>query len=291
MNSVDDGENGAKKPDGDDTAKAMLPEWARLPFDDFRQQVMEIGDVLDLACQGIAMLRGRPQALEALAQATALDNEGAQADDSESKPDYLDSLDAAKRQADLAQGEVDKNFPLLHSQAIISLWSSLEALIENFLAAWLENEPTARLIDPVRKLKISMWQYDEMNSGERNLYTVELLEREVNSPLNQGVARFESLLDVFGFGGGTTEDVRKDIFEMNHIRNVLVHRRGRADRRLVDACPWLELKVGEPIQVSHQQFGRYYISTTQYFFDVYNRVRAHYGASHLDPFKVAKPSE
>lgn len=263
-----------------------IPKWADNPFQDFRQHTMEIGDVLHLACDGIAMLRGRPQALEALASAsTVLQEAQSEGEEQDSGRDYLASLDDAKRQAELAEREVQRSFPLLHAQAAVSLWASLETLIENFAAAWIANQPTAQNIEVVRKLKIPLWQFNEMNSGERSLYSVELLQRELDSSLKHGITGFESLLDLFGLGGGTDEDVGKDIFELNHMRNVLVHRRGLADRRLVEACPWLDLTVGERVQITHDAFSRYYMSVVKYFFEVYNRVRAYFGAKRLDPWK------
>ncbi|MCH7580782.1 MAG: hypothetical protein IIC91_00210 [Chloroflexi bacterium] len=280
-----------------EVSRNELPGWAKVPFRGFRKNVIEIADVLHLACDGIAMLRARPQALEALAETDEMLREAFQLENvdeeaaSHGEEAHEDPLADARRQAHLAQEEVEKNFPLLHAQAVISLWGSLEALIKNFLGAWIGNEPTARESQIVRKLKVPLWQFDDMSPDERNLFTVELLEREVNSTLRQGVTRFEAVLELFDLGGKVDEAVGKDIFEMGHVRNVLVHRRGMVDRRLLEACPWLEAKVGETLQITHQDFGRYYMSTTRYFFDVYNRVRKHFGEAPFVPLYLREAQQ
>jgi hypothetical protein len=36
------------------------------------------------------------------------------------------------------------------------------------------------------------------------------------------------------------------------MRNVIVHRASLADRRLVEACPWLNLQINDPVTVPHK---------------------------------------
>lgn len=254
-----------------------LPEWASQPFDDCRRQLREITDVLHLARKGIVMVSELPKEIEWL---MAVDNLLPNDDAEEpSKEEKVEHLEAAKRQADLANHEVERDFPLLHAQAVISLWTSLEALIKNFLAAWIENDSNARKTEALRKLKITLWEYEGMDAVERNLYTIDLLAREVSAPLKHGVSRFETLLDVFGLGGVVDEEVRKAMFEMSQVRNVLVHKRGLADRRLVEACPWLGRSIGEPVVVSHTNFASYFHFSLKYYFVLLNRVRARFNLS------------
>jgi hypothetical protein len=44
---------------------------------------------------------------------------------------------------------------------------------------------------------------------------------------------------------------------MNHVRNVLVHRDSRADLRLIQACPSINLKVGDRVLITHERYDYY----------------------------------
>ena len=217
------------------------------------------------------MHRNRPEVIRFLAE-IGKENEHLRHDDS----DPLDSLEEAERQAEFAKQELDKGFPLLHAQALISCWTALEVYVENLLAAWLENEPSSLEAEAVKKLKVPLWEYHQMDAQERCLYTMQLLQRELSGPLTAGITAFEVQLRPFGLAGHVDKDISKDIFEANHLRNVLVHRGGVADRRLLSACPWLALELGEPVVVGHEEFGRLSLAIIHYAFVIHDRVRQHF---------------
>lgn len=52
-----------------------------------------------------------------------------------------------------------------------------------------------------------------------------------------GVARFETLLALVELSGAIDEEHRKGLFELQQVRNVIVHRAGIVDRRLREQCP------------------------------------------------------
>jgi hypothetical protein len=189
-----------------------------------------------------------------------------------------DKKDALRFQelAQLAEREVNKGFPLLYGQATISLWSSLEYLVKDFLVCWLINEPTALQAEGIRKIKIPLTLYDTMTKEERYYFIIETLERETQAVFKQGVSRFESLLDVFSLGGAVENELQKTLFELSNVRNVLVHRRGIADRRLIEACPWLGLRTGDPMIIAASSFHRYASSIGEYCLVVFIRVCAHF---------------
>ena len=86
----------------------------------------------------------------------------------------------------------------------------------------------------------------------------------------------EYLLGLLGLSGPVEENLKKTIWEMNHIRNVLVHRASCADVRLVEACPWLGLKVGEPVIVKHEALERYGSALVEYTMQIARRLGKHY---------------
>ena len=112
---------------------------------------------------------------------------------------------------------------------------------------------------------------------DRPSYLLDLLEQEVASGLKLGVGRFESLLDIFGLSGAVPNFVRRYLFELSQVRNVLVHRRGIADRRLVDQCPWLKLQIGDRVVVRHEQMARYMTAGLAYAMTILQRLRCLFG--------------
>lgn len=255
-------------------ASRHTPEWASQPFSELVDYVQNLEHILRLSMKGISMIRAVPKAVEALAKVNA----------DEQNTTYEERFRYAKEEAELAQKEVDSGFPLLHAQAVVSLWGSLEAQIRRFLASWLANEPKALLASQVQKLKVQLGDYERLDKEERPYYILDLLEREIQSPLKQGVTRFESLLDIFGLAGGVDESVRKNLFEMNQIRNVIVHRQGKVDNRLISACPWLNIGVGETIVVSHKDYNRYSHAAVSYVTELVVRTAVYFGKSR-DDFK------
>jgi hypothetical protein len=243
--------------------------WAAAPFKEFLNHQMEVGCLVALSERGILVLSRAPALLEAVAQWV----------DGETEERKAERIDEAREDAKLAQREIDTGFALLHAQATVSLWGSLECLVRDFLVEWLARQPGAGDLEPVRKIKISLGEYDAMAPEQRRRYIVESLDRDVQAPLRQGVDRFEALLAVFGLSGPVHDDIKRDLFELCNVRNILVHRRGVADSRFVKACPWLGLKPGGTVRVTHDSFDRYGSATTKYVTVLMKRVTARLGPS------------
>jgi uncharacterized protein YutE (UPF0331/DUF86 family) len=49
-----------------------------------------------------------------------------------------------------------------------------------------------------------------------------------------GCGRFESLLDTIGLGGSVEETVKRLFLELSQVRNIVVHKAGKADKRIVE---------------------------------------------------------
>lgn len=252
------------EPTGESPAPSM-PDWARMAFEDFLTHQEDLTRVLQLSKNGIAMLRGRQKAIEALGKVGGM------------VEDYEKKLALAVRERALAQTEIDNDFPLLHEQATVALWSSLEALVRSFAARWFMKRPGALQCEAVRKLKVRIGDYEALDADERCLWIVDLLDQDAGGPLRVGVSRFESLLHPLGLDGDLGEDLRKTLFELSQVRNVIVHRRAVADRRLIDSCPWLGLKVGDRLRVTHDMWKRYNQAVAEYILELIQRVRVAFG--------------
>jgi hypothetical protein len=253
--------------------KPGAPSWATQPLEDFLNQAERLGQLLHLSMKGISMLRAVPKLVQTLAKVhEELDEKN------------NDKFERAKKEADLAKREIRDDFPILHSQTMIALWSALEATIRLFLVRWLQNYKQAMQVQAIQKLRVRIGEYERLESEDRFFYIVDRLERELSAPLKTGITRFELLLEPFSLSGAVEEDVRRNLFELNEIRNTLVHRSGLADRRLVDSCPWLNLKVGDPVKVDHKMCKRYFESVIKYVLELILRVGEFFGVD-MDEFR------
>jgi hypothetical protein len=247
-----------------------LPPWATDLFQAFSAHVKDLARVLDLSMRGISLLRGQRQFLNL---AIAVDGREATAAE----------IAHAEEESALAQSEVDNGFPLLHEQATVALWGSLETLVRSFVASWLENRSEAWQADAVRRLKVRLGDFQSLQPADRCLWVTDLLDQEIGGPLRTGVGRFEALLAPFSLSGPVEAEAQRMLFELSQVRNAVVHRRGIADRRLVDACPWLGLAVGDRLRVTHKMWNGYCTASFVYGLELCQRARAAYGVQRWAP--------
>ena len=247
------------------TSKQKAPDWATEPWGEYVRHAARLMQLLQLSVEGISAIQAMPRLVEVLAKG----------DDSEEAKNKIES---ARKAADLANREVDEGFPLLHAQTTIALWSALEAAFRVFMASWLQNHEPAMGIEAIQKLRVRIGEYENLEGEYRYLYILERLEQEMSLPLKSGVTRFESLLALFGLSGSIDEDSRRALFELNQVRNNLVHRSGVADKRLIDSCPWLGLKIGEVVELGDDATKRYFRATYRYSVEMIARSGEYFGA-------------
>lgn len=251
--------------------KKGAPSWATGPFKEFIDHGERLGHLLHLSMRGISVLRGMPRIVVVIAKV--------ESDDSE---DTARRLDSARKEADLAQREVNEGFPLLTAQTVIALWCALEAAIRLFLARWLQHNKDALEVDAVQKLRVRIGEYEQLKDDDRYFYILDRLEQETSAPLKCGVTRFELLLEPFGLAGAVDEKDRRDLFELNQVRNCLVHRSGIADRRLVESCPWLNLTTGATLKVDSAMTNCYFDAAMSYTVALIVRLGERYGVDMSD---------
>lgn len=252
--------------------KNGAPKWAMQPFSDLVESVGHLGQVLDMSIRGITAFQAMPQIVTAVAKAKGR----------EEHEDTARELAKAESRAAFALREAENGFPVFNANTALSVWSQLEAGVRLFLARWLENEKAALDVEAVQRLKVKIGEYERLQGEDRYFYIIDRLEQETVAPLKCGVGRFEVILELFGLSGKVDPDVQRDLFELNQVRNCLLHRAGRADRRLVDACPWLGLEVGQQIKVPGEATQRYISSVLLYVTELVCRVGERFGVDMLD---------
>ena len=207
-----------------------------------------------MSVRGITMFRTMPQIVTAVAKATGRENH----------VDTAMELTRAESHAAFALPEAENEFPVLHANTTITVWSYLESGVRLFLARWLEHEKSAFDLDDIQKLKVRIGEYERLQGEDRYFYIIDRLEQESVAALKCGVSRFEVILEPFGLSGKVAPDIQRDLFELNQVRNCLMHRAGRADRRFIEACPWLGMEVGQQIKVTPVSTRRYISSVLRY---------------------------
>ncbi|MFN7988667.1 MAG: hypothetical protein U0529_14420 [Thermoanaerobaculia bacterium] len=250
----------------DSNAKSQgLPSWVTELFNQFLNHHDDLARVLHLSINGISMLRGRYTALKVLTEVDGPTETSAA------------QLARAEKERELAQSELDDDFPLLHEQATVALWASLEALVRSFVAGWLANRPDAWQADAVKRLKVRLGDYEALETADRCLWVTDLLDQDIGGPLRAGITRFESLLAPFSLNGTVEPETQKTLFELSQIRHNIIHRRGLADRRLLEACPWLGLVAGARVRVSHKMWRGFNDATAAYALELIQRSREAHG--------------
>lgn len=173
---------------------------------------------------------------------------------------------------ELAQKEIADGFPILMAQCVVGIWGALEVAIEDTLVSLLLHEPELTGREVFSKVKVPLTEFQRMDEEERARFLVSELDREFGAGRRLGVDGFERLLSAVGLAGTVSNEVKKEIREWHSLRNVIVHRASKADRRLTTDCPWLTLKAGERVVVSYEMLGKYKTAADTYLKTVLDRI-------------------
>ena len=175
-----------------------------------------------------------------------------------------DAVENAREIEALARAEVAADLPILHSAAAVLIWGALEAAFRDFLVRWLARHPESLTVPELKSIRVRVAEYESFQGEDRMRFLVGVLERELAATLKPGAGRFACLLKPFGIVPIASEDVRRDLSELAAVRNVIVHRAGIADARILELCPWLGLKLGDAVAVNHIAFERFARAASEY---------------------------
>jgi len=243
----------------------MVPSWASRPLHRATDALDEINRVLHLSIRGIAQMAKSAALVEAL-ENLERDNGEALSKEAESR------IERAQREAQFAQKEVDRGFPVLHAHAVVAIWGVLEAIIEDLVLAYLENEPDLLSQPAFATIRVPLAEYEQLERGERLRFLVSEYARNSKADLKLGIGRFETMLEPVRLAGGVKDEVRRDLLEHQQIRHVLVHRAGIADRKLASHCPWLDIPVGTATEITHRQYFKFLRAVEAYLIEVMVRM-------------------
>jgi len=247
--------------------RGYQPVWAENIFYGFIDRLERLSDVLHMSIAGINYIQKRHGLLKEL---LSIDGEIKEATSK-------DKLAKAKREEELAKKEVETDFPILHEQSVIAMWSMLESLVYLLAAKCLANELAIWKTDSISKLQVRIGDYESLDHFEKCMWIVGLLDQSTSAPNKSGITRFEKLLQVFNLDGSFNDEHNKALYELHHIRNVLIHRGGLVDNKLLKACPWIKLKPGQQLLISHSMWIKYQKAVGKYCIELAKRTNRKFG--------------
>ena len=231
----------------------------RSPFDRFGIQFLQIHNTLLLAAQGVDRAASRATFLN------EVDARLAQAGNAETTSSLMEALGSRTEQlriaAEFAVSEQGTGYRTIHSQAIVALWTCLEACVQDAIVSWLLLHPDHLQLGPVQKAfkRISI-RFQHVQHEQRIANLVDDLLRGNGPPFE----RFDKALSIFSLSFDVDESVKMTLHEMQSVRNAIVHRLGIANEWIVRDHLNLELHIGDSLSVSQIVYIAYKIAVEAY---------------------------
>lgn len=228
----------------------------------------EIGRLLDfhsLAVTGLNAAQGEPGMLRALR-----DVQRGRAG-TRSEAEWSKEIEMADKKSSVAKQHADSGFGYLYELMLIKFWSILEAGVEEIAIECLKRPEECKDSDLLRSLKGPLLEFSSASDDQRAEFLYSEIKVATRSPLKIGVGVFESILEPLGMGGPVDDLTKRLLLELQQKRHAFVHRRGVADKRFVDACPFLEYTVGQSISVDQTSVRRLGVGVALYNFELSRR--------------------
>jgi len=235
------------------------------PANYFLRYVRESGELVELSMRGTFLLTQQPALTKAMLE---LDEYRA----GELNPDREHVLQDASRLADLAQRELQRDFPLLNAHAIVGVWGALESWIGDMCCRWVGLFPD-RCDWGNRRIKVSPDDLLSDDPGQKAQVLLATLKADLKADEKLGVNQFESMLRPLGLSGPVPKLISDALFRMQQIRHIYAHRAGIADAVFVERCHSLmDCAVGERVHVDGKQMSVLTSAAVQYSHILHLRV-------------------
>lgn len=165
----------------------------------------------------------------------------------------LDALIPEVRRA----AEIEKSgFQYLYGLAVLRLWSSVEAALNDLCRARLEHDGYWRSMEALKGIKTDLHEFLGKSDAEQIAFVLDEVTTARKARFQPGAGRFEGVLNAIGLGGDVPAAVRKRMVWLSEARHVLVHRQGKVDAKFLSRHPDIGQTVGEKLVVKEHQFSR-----------------------------------
>lgn len=170
-----------------------------------------------------------------------------------------------------ARIEIEHGYPHLYAQALLSVNSAFDAMVEDLVTTW-RGFAVKPLVDQMqeraaREVPEAAARIDpEAMQALTEIMSAEVAKRalgKVRRLAGSGVERYESVLQQIGLGAPDDrpipDDMAEALTELGAIRDVLVHRAGRVDVRALKQAPTLHSRyaLGQLVRITRDNYRRY----------------------------------
>jgi hypothetical protein len=131
-------------------------------------------------------------------------------------------------------------------------WAEIESFMDAFLKSWLTHQAPPSTLPIFEKIsftqsvrefeQLSVRGFEQLSRSEVMTLYVQSLKVKVRK--GSEIKTFFAALDNVGLDkcdGKEKKRLERVITELQQIRNVMVHKSGIVDKRMITACPWLEM--------------------------------------------------
>lgn len=178
-------------------------------------------------------------------------------------------LQAAWERAELARVEVSNGYPHLNAQALLSMNSALDALVEEFVPSmrairvqWLTDQifERAEEREPEAARKLTPETRERLVEAAQSVLADQVLPK-LKGLRGSGTERYEILLAQEGLAAPSDrpipDDLDEALTELGALRDVLVHRAGRVDAKSLQQAPSLRYEDGALVRISAEDYRKY----------------------------------
>jgi hypothetical protein len=156
-------------------------------------------------------------------------------------------------------------------------WAEIESFIDAFLKSWLTYAKPPATLEIFEKITFaqSVREFENLTRSEVITLYVQGLKDKVRA--GSEIKTFFAALDKVGLSecdGDEKKNLERTFTELQQIRNIMVHKSGIVDKRMITACPWLksrpEIEVGKlyPLSIEvMQDYGKRIFDLTDHILD------------------------
>jgi len=242
--------------------------WALNPFKRAYREIAKHAGILVLSQEGVWVLENRYENSRKI-------KENMKDLWKEMKKKHRIKLGTEKLLSKLARNEIKQGFLSFIYSATLVLWSTLESSIKLFLLECIKNKQEAFSNDI--KVTLCLFEYERKSVDERRHYIINQLEEK--SRTKTGINQFENLLELVGLDGEIPKKISDKIYEMQQIRNLIMHRMGIIDHYFIEKCNWANnLRVGLQYKMSSSDYIKMLDAVTSYIGIIMDRINIKWSA-------------
>jgi hypothetical protein len=151
--------------------------------------------------------------------------------------------------------EAQNGFPYFGRLGVAWLWTVLEAFVEDEVASSVRHQPALLDTPPFARAKRRLPRHSEDSDEEWYQQIVARVARSTER--RDPVEQLLFMLRLVGFAVHPDAETKSKLRELAEVRNVILHRRGVADARLLAVWSGPPLSVGDAVVVASSDLHDY----------------------------------